>query len=54
MMPVLRQRCNYKQRTKTEVMKEVFESDKIERGLPHIVVQASIFLEKITIYNRKC
>ena len=51
---VLRQRRNYKMRTKTEVMKEVFESDKIERGLPHIVVQASIFLEKITICNRKC
>ena len=28
---------------KTEVMKEVFGFDKIERGLPHIVGQASIF-----------
>lgn len=29
--------------TKTEVMKEVFGFDKIERGLLYIVVQASIF-----------
>ena len=33
--------------TKTEVMKEVFGFDKIERGLPHIVGQAAIFLEEI-------
>lgn len=40
-MPVLRRRCNYRMWTKTEVMKEVFEFGKIERGLPHIVGQAS-------------
>ena len=31
-------------RTKTEVMKEAFGFDKSERGLPHIVVQVSIFI----------
>lgn len=36
-MPVLRQRRNYRMWTKTEVMKEVFEFYKIERGLPLIV-----------------
>lgn len=39
-MPVLRQRRNYRMWTKTEVMKEVFEFDKIERGLHHIMGQA--------------
>ena len=40
-MPVLRLRCNYRMRTKTEVMKEVFGFDKSERGLPYIMVQTS-------------
>ena len=40
-MLVLRQRCNYRMWTKTEVMKEVFGFDKSERGLPYIVVQTS-------------
>ena len=40
-MPVLRLRCNYRMQTKTEVIKEVFGFDKIERGLSHIVVQTS-------------
>ena len=40
-MPILRQRRNYRMRTKTEVIKEVFGFDKIERGLSHIVVQTS-------------
>lgn len=52
-MPVLRLRCNYRMRITTEVMEEVFGFDKIERGLPHIVGQASIFLVEIIICNMK-
>lgn len=48
-MPALRRRCNYRMRTKTEVMKGEFGFDKSERGLPLIVVQASIFRIKLKI-----
>ena len=48
-MPVLRRRCNYGMRTRTEVMKGEFGFDKSERVLPLIVVQASIFKIKLKI-----
>ena len=34
-------------------MKEAFGFNKSERGLPHIVVQSSIFLKEIIICSRK-